>query len=219
MASVSAVTPTTTSATTSASQQNAANQNQFLTLLIAQLKNQDPTSPMDTEAMSAQLAQFSMVEEAIKTNTLLEQLVANNNSSKSLTAINYLGKQVTYGGDQTYFNGQTNASWNAQSPQSSNNVTVSIYNESGTLVQQQTTSFTAGSNQYSWDGVTSTGKKAAPGNYRVVFDAKDGSGQPITVTTASEGVVTAIRNENENYILQIGNVDILINDVTSVKSV
>ncbi|WP_454288160.1 flagellar hook assembly protein FlgD [Rhizobium arsenicireducens] len=66
--------------------------NSFLKLLIAQMKNQDPTDPMDASEQIAQLATFSQVEQTIQTNANLETLITGN----ALTnASNYIGQTIT----------------------------------------------------------------------------------------------------------------------------
>ena len=66
----------------------------FLTLLTAQLRNQDPLSPMDSTQFTNQLVQFSGVEQQLKTNDLLSTLAENNRLSAGATAVAYLGKEA-----------------------------------------------------------------------------------------------------------------------------
>ncbi|WP_349437282.1 flagellar hook assembly protein FlgD [Pararhizobium sp. A13] len=101
---VSGVTSTTTTAstTTSSSTADAAsaslNYDSFLKLLVAQMKNQDPTEPMDSSEQIAQLATFSQVEQTIKTNTNLESLLARTSLSEANAVI---GKTVTSADGET----------------------------------------------------------------------------------------------------------------------
>ncbi|MBX4954856.1 flagellar hook assembly protein FlgD [Rhizobium lentis] len=82
---------TTTSSSSSAQSKATMNYDNFLQLLIAQMKNQDPTDPMDASEQVAQLATFSQVEQTIQTNTKLDTLLA----SSSLTqASSYVGKYM-----------------------------------------------------------------------------------------------------------------------------
>ncbi|ACI53642.1 flagellar basal-body rod modification protein FlgD [Rhizobium leguminosarum] len=81
----------TTSTTNSAQQKATLNYDNFLQLLIAQMKNQDPTDPVDASEQMSQLASFSQVEQTIQTNTKLDTLL----SSSSLTqASSYVGKYM-----------------------------------------------------------------------------------------------------------------------------
>lgn len=93
---VEAVNSTTQSASTSkaneASKKASLDYDSFLQLLIAQMKNQDPTDPMDASEQIAQLATFSQVEQTIQTNANLETLITGN----ALTnASSYVGKTIT----------------------------------------------------------------------------------------------------------------------------
>ncbi|MGV4793066.1 flagellar hook assembly protein FlgD [Rhizobium sp. F40D2] len=84
-------TTNTTSTTNSAQQKATLNYDNFLQLLIAQMKNQDPTDPVDASEQMSQLASFSQVEQTIQTNTKLDTLLA----SSSLTqASSYVGKYM-----------------------------------------------------------------------------------------------------------------------------
>ncbi|MDC7743091.1 MULTISPECIES: flagellar hook assembly protein FlgD [Rhizobium] len=87
----SSVSKSTSTSTSSSSQKATLNYDNFLQLLIAQMKNQDPTDPMDASEQVAQLATFSQVEQTIQTNTKLDTLLA----SSSLTqAGSYVGKYM-----------------------------------------------------------------------------------------------------------------------------
>ncbi|ARO28703.1 MULTISPECIES: flagellar hook assembly protein FlgD [Rhizobium] len=87
----SSVTSSTTTSSSSTQSKATLNYDNFLQLLIAQMKNQDPTDPMDASEQVAQLATFSQVEQTIQTNTKLDTLLA----SSSLTqASSYVGKYM-----------------------------------------------------------------------------------------------------------------------------
>ncbi|PDT18366.1 flagellar biosynthesis protein FlgD [Rhizobium sp. J15] len=84
-------TTTSTGSTSSAQKKATLNYDNFLQLLIAQMKNQDPTDPMDASEQMSQLASFSQVEQTIQTNSKLDTLLA----SSSLTqASSYVGKYM-----------------------------------------------------------------------------------------------------------------------------
>lgn len=79
--SVSTVGSNTTSTTSTSSSSNTStlDYNAFLQLMIAQLKNQDPTSPMETSEYTSQLAAFSQVEQSVSTNAKLDSLLSATN--------------------------------------------------------------------------------------------------------------------------------------------
>src|ERR1700748_732142 len=97
-------TPTTTTPTTnsngttsgaSALNQLSGNFSTFLTLLTTQLKNQDPTSPMDSNEFTQQLVEYSQVEQQIDTNTNLQSLISQGTTQAGTFAASYLGRQVS----------------------------------------------------------------------------------------------------------------------------
>lgn len=90
--SATSTTSTTNSAAASDSAKASLDYNSFLQLLIAQMKNQDPTDPMDASEQIAQLATFSQVEQSIKMNSNLESLIT---SSSLANASSYIGKTIT----------------------------------------------------------------------------------------------------------------------------
>lgn len=103
-ATTAATTATTTTSSTSSSTASKAAEkasidyDSFLKLLIAQMKNQDPTDPMDASEQIAQLATFSQVEQSIQMNSNLETLITGN----ALTnASSYIGKTITSADEKT----------------------------------------------------------------------------------------------------------------------
>ncbi|MDH4439913.1 MAG: flagellar hook assembly protein FlgD [Rhizobium sp.] len=97
-ATSAAATKSTNTAAASASASASLDYDNFLQLLIAQMKNQDPTDPMDATEQIAQLATFSQVEQTIQTNSNLETLITGN----ALTnASNYIGKTITSADEKT----------------------------------------------------------------------------------------------------------------------
>ena len=79
----------------------AGNFDSFLSLLTTQLQNQNPLDPLDTNQFTAQLVQFSGVEQQLKTNDYLSSLVANNANTVNTNAVSYIGKTVTASGTRS----------------------------------------------------------------------------------------------------------------------
>lgn len=91
-------TPATNTKDASSAQAAATlNYNDFLQLLIAQMKSQDPTSPMDASQQISQLASFSQVEQQINSNSKLDAILSQSNLD---VAQSYIGKYVNSGGDK-----------------------------------------------------------------------------------------------------------------------
>src|ERR1700685_1616187 len=95
-----ATTPPATNSngtTTGSSELNqlSGNFSTFLTLLTTQLKNQDPTSPMDSNEFTQQLVEYSQVEQQIDSNTNLQTLISQGTSNAAAVTTGYLGKNVS----------------------------------------------------------------------------------------------------------------------------
>jgi flagellar basal-body rod modification protein FlgD len=87
-------TMNTPAATTTTADDVDADTNKFMTLLVTQLKNQDPMNPLDNAELTSQLAQLSTVTGINKLNTTLDTLSTSYQSTQSLTATNLIGKGV-----------------------------------------------------------------------------------------------------------------------------
>jgi flagellar basal-body rod modification protein FlgD len=96
IASTNAVTTSSTASNSSSSASSSSSAtlgyDQFLMLLVTEMKNQDPTEPMDPTQTVSQLASFSAVEQAVKTNTTLSSILASTSLSQ---AGSFVGKTVT----------------------------------------------------------------------------------------------------------------------------
>ncbi len=88
VSSVSAAAPTTSTAV-SDGKKASLNYDSFLRLLVAEMKNQDPTSPKDTSQYLAQLASFSAVEQGVNTNTKLDSLMTSMQLSQAHSLIGH----------------------------------------------------------------------------------------------------------------------------------
>ncbi|MEI9431002.1 flagellar hook assembly protein FlgD [Mesorhizobium sp. Cs1299R1N3] len=84
--------PAGTNQTTKSTSKTAVDYQSFLKLLIAEMKNQDPTKPMDSTAYVAQLATFSQVEQSVQSNTKLDQIMQSSALSQADAII---GRSIT----------------------------------------------------------------------------------------------------------------------------
>ena len=94
----------------------AQNFDDFIMLLVAQLKNQDPLDPISTNEFTNQIVQFASVEQAIATNTNLERMIALQRSNQITSAVGYLGKRIEAEGDTTAL-ADGIAEWNYSLPE------------------------------------------------------------------------------------------------------
>jgi flagellar basal-body rod modification protein FlgD len=209
---------TVTATTTAASSSNAStslgklsgNFNDFLKLLMTQLQNQDPTSPMDTNQFTSQLVQFSSVEQQINTNASLTKLIQATQGSNLLQASALVGQSVEVSGDQLSLQGGQ-ASLHITGT-TSGPVTIGVYAESGAKLQETTVVPQAGSKSWTWDGKDANGKAMPDGAYKAIVKAADGS----DVAFDPIGVATGVQRNGDKMQVALGTVSV---DLSAVQSV
>jgi flagellar basal-body rod modification protein FlgD len=195
----------TSNSSSSASSSTAAAQNQFMTLLVTQMQNQDPLNPMDNSQMTSQLAQLSTVSGINTLNSTVQSLLASYQSSQTLQAASMIGQNVlTPGNTMTLANGS--APFGVNVTTASGNVQVAIQNAEGkTIDTMNLGAQAAGPVPLAWDGTTSSGATAPAGNYTfTVSSSTDGQstqgasalayGKVTSVTTGTSGVTLNVAN-------------------------
>jgi flagellar basal-body rod modification protein FlgD len=172
-------------------------QDQFLALLIAQLKNQDPLNPVDSAEFIAQLAQFSQLEQAKQMTTALNtfiqrQDIANNNGLVSL-----IGHPVSALGSSFSLIPDSPVPLSYILAGDAANVTIQVLNAAGVPVRTVSApGQTAGPQTLRWDGKDTTGNMQPSGPYSFTVSATDRNGDAVTSTTLANGVVTGLRFDN-----------------------
>jgi flagellar basal-body rod modification protein FlgD len=177
--------------------------NSFLQLLTAQLKAQDPLSPLDANQFTQQLVQFSGVEQAIKTNQALGQLVALMQGDQITRSLDYLGAEVEAAGGTVRLGAGGAAQLSYQLAESASRVQIEIYDAGGRLVATQEGRTTAGRHSVPWDGRAPNGTALAEGLYRFDVLASDAAGGPVPVTTTIRGVVDGVEIDGERLLLSV----------------
>lgn len=188
---------------------------QFLTLLTAQLRYQDPLSPMDSAEFTSQLVQFAMVEQAIRTNDQLEILIGMQKSDAAATALGYIGRTVEVPGDVLALeNGRAEIAYVLDKNAGASAVTIT--DSAGRLVFTANGETTAGKHRFVWDGTTNAGSEVADGAYRVSVGAVDLTGVPMTPTTFVLGRVTGVEIEESGAMLSLGALKVPLDKVTAI---
>jgi flagellar basal-body rod modification protein FlgD len=190
--------------------------NTFLTLLTTELKNQDPSSPLDTNQFTSQLVQFSQLEQTLNTNTDLSTLISGQQTNQMATAIGYIGQTVQASGGNFVLDGTNSDSLNYTLAASAKSATINILNSSGQTIAQIPGSTDSGSNTVSYNG-TYPGQPTLPaGQYSFTVTALDANGTAIQATTSTTGTVTAVDNTNGVVNLHLGNLVIPESTVTEI---
>ncbi|MBY0428377.1 MAG: flagellar hook assembly protein FlgD [Alphaproteobacteria bacterium] len=181
----------------------------FLKLLTTQLQNQDPTAPMDSSQFTQQLVQYSQVEQQIKSNQKLDTLISNQNNAGVGSSLGYLGKTIEMDGSQ--FNYDANgASFNYSLANTASQVTIQVYDASGTLVRtDKTASGILGKHTLTWDGKDDSGNALSKGLYTVNVTATDSSGNPVTTKVSTNGKVDGVEKDSTGaVVLDVGKIQV-----------
>jgi flagellar basal-body rod modification protein FlgD len=223
------VTPTTqtpaatpsTSAPSSATMQGldslTSNFNTFLTLLTTQLKNQDPTSPLDSNQFTQQLVQMTGVEQQLNTNSLLQQVVSNTSGGVA-TAVGLIGKQVKATSDTANLtNGQ--AQWTYNLPAAAADLKVQVLDSNGNIVSSSApTDLTAGDHAFTWNGKDLSGAQLPNGGtYTLKVTATDASGTALATTNYVQGVVTGVTQNNGSSSITVNGGSVDVSKVISIN--
>src|SRR3984957_2530117 len=185
----------------------------FLKMLMTQLQNQDPTSPMDTNAFTTELVQFSSVEQQINTNTSLTSLIQLTQAGEVMQGSNMTGKQVTVTSDHLALqNGKGTIQFTTSTAQP---VAIAIYNDSGTKLQDATLTSVKGTNTWTWDGSNASGATMPDGAYKVAVAAADSSGTVSALPFSVVGTATGVQSLSTGMQLQMGALSV---DFSKVQS-
>ncbi|PCH80925.1 MAG: flagellar hook capping protein [Hyphomicrobiales bacterium] len=217
---VSTITGTTTgtagNGTSNANASLFGNFDTFLTLLTTQLKHQSPLDPLDTSQFTQQLVQYSAVEQQIKTNAQMKDLVAASSSANALAALTMVGKTVTALANDVEFNGAT-TSWTYEAT-SGGTGTATIRDAAGTIVfEENDIAYDQGTNKYIWDGRTLENGLAVDGIYTISFNANANGGNTPTLSTDITGKVTEIEFANGGALIKIGDQSVSLSKIKKVS--
>ena len=205
-------------ATTTSSSLTALSNNYelFLSILTTQIQNQDPLNPMDSSKYTEQLVQYSSVEQQIKTNDQLGDLLSVMAATTASSYVSYLGTNVTAAGNTTSLK-DGEAEWTYDTPEAGK-ARVEVRNNLGAVIFSEDADLSYGRNTYSWDGRTTAGSTAPDGEYTISIARYDANNRPtVPVATEISGTVDGIEFTSSGAVLKIGGVYVSASSVLSVN--
>jgi flagellar basal-body rod modification protein FlgD len=165
----------------------------FLTLMLAQLQNQDPTSPVDSNTFLSQLAELSEVQGITSLNTSFTTLSSSLSSSQALQASSLLGHQALVSSSTATLAAGATVTGAVNVPQTTSQVVLSISNSSGALVSQiNLGAQSSGLANFSWNGTTSNGSQAPAGTYTLSAQYAGATSGGTAATTLVNGTVESV---------------------------
>ena len=213
---VSGVAANTANSLSSSRQSIADNFDTFLQLLTTQLKHQNPLDPLDTNAFTQQLVQFTGVEQQLKTNDFLAAMMASTQIASNSQAVGYIGKVVTASGVKSELV-EGSAAWHFATAKDAT-ITVTVKDAGGNSVYTKQGSVKSGESVFTWDGIGSDGKQKPDGSYSIQIEARDGDGKLIDVATEMTGAVTGIDLSGTEPVLIVGTARVNLSAILSVRA-
>jgi flagellar basal-body rod modification protein FlgD len=205
------------SATSTGSGPSIVGKEDFLKLLVTQLQYQDPLNPAESTEFTAQLAQFSSLEQLTNVNKNLEYLQLYQASINNAQAVDFIGKTITASGNTISVSEGVSENITFELPEDAASVTISIYDASGALAGTiETGDLSEGTQSISWNGEDPEGNKVPDGDYTFELAAVDSEGNEVEVSTFTFMTVTGVTFEDGTTYLLAGDRKIAIGDVIAV---
>lgn len=196
-------------------------QEDFLTLLVAQLKHQDPLSPMESQDFAAQMAQFSSlqslqsIDQQIGYN--LEASLLSTQAVSNAMAAGLIGKEVVAVGDSLILS-DSNSTLRFSLSDPAHHVIITITDGNGKEVRTiQKEGLGEGEQIIAWDGKDDSGNQMSDGTYGYQVAAFDGEGNAVETLTTTSGIITGVNYEGGVAMLMVGDMLFPLSNVISIR--
>jgi len=190
----------------------------FFKLMIAQMKNQDPTNPLKSHEMAAQLASFSSLEQMQNMNKTLEEMKNGQKPTENFQALNMIGKAVAGDSSQVIRGvADKDHDFKFNLPLEASEVEVHVRNADGDVVRKYALKgLKKGDNKLTWNGADDKGNKLPPGEYKFFAEAKGADGKKVSIKTDFNGTITGVNYTADGPVLMVGTQTIRMRDVKKI---
>ena len=182
------------------------------------MKNQDPTTPLKSHEMAAQLAQFTSLEKLSNIDKGIEGLTKSQAPSHNFEALSLIGKVISTDGSKVNHSSK-DASHDIKFtiPADASEVQLSIKDAQGNVIRTlKMGNLKAGKNEIAWNGQMEDGSPAAAGNYTVNFDARGTAGNKIFVQSKIEGKITGVNFTPSGPQMLVGKQTVEMSDIQTI---
>lgn len=179
-------------------------QDRFMTLLVTQMKNQDPLNPMDNAQVTSQMAQLSTVTGIDKLNETMAALISSVQVGQSYQATSMIGHNVLVSGNTVSTEG-AGGYFGVELPVGADKLSIAIKDAAGNTIRNvELGAQSEGTLPLTWDGKTNDGTVAATGDYKIEVNATIG-GQAVEAATLGYAKVLSVSNMNGGIKLNLSN--------------
>ena len=178
----------------------------FLKIMVTQMKHQDPTKPFESDKLATEIAQITSVEQLQNVNQALKKLATQNQPLERMAMTNLIGKDITLDRNRfTHSEGLT-TSLSYTLPEDAAEVTVAVFNEKGEIIHsKELGNQEAGVRAFTWDGAKDNSILAPSGNYLFKVEAKAASGKNLQIANQQKARVIGVSFEGFEPVLLVGN--------------
>ncbi len=188
----------------------------FMNLLVTQIQNQDPLSPMDNAEFTSQIAQFSTLQQITSLGDKLDNQVLMSQAINNTAMLALVGRDVTVEGDRVDVTDKT-ASTSMLNATGAGTATIEVLDASGEVVRTYTKDVAAGLNTITWDGKLDGDAQAEDGEYSVRVTVNDTAGSSVDATVLMTGAVQGLRYENNAAVVTVFGHDYNVADIYQIS--
>jgi flagellar basal-body rod modification protein FlgD len=191
----------------------ALDKDDFMRIMITEMKHQDPTKPMDADRMATQMAQITSVEQLKNVSNSLDKLAEKSSTSDRLAMSMMIGKSVTV--DKGRFSHQkgTISPVSFELPEAAEKVKLTVLDDRGEEVATRTLDpMQAGPNTYNWDGINASSIQSPSATYTVRIDAENKQGAKLKINPVARETIVGVTFEG-------GETNFLVGDPKSPQKV
>ena len=188
-------------ASTTAEDKSVLGKDDFMTLLLVELQNQDPTEPMDSEKILSQTSQLATLEASENTNKALSDLAASMSSSQQFSTISAIGKTADLGSNALTLDKGTSSTFEIYFPDDINNGTVQILDVNGNTIK----TLDVGTNpkgvyEFTWDGTNAIGGAVDSGIYYATASYTNPEGDALNTRLGAYPIESVRFDSGETYL-------------------
>lgn len=190
----------------------------FLQLLVTQLQYQDPLNPMESAEFTAQLAQFSSLEQLTNVNDNLSNIYSVQQAFHNAQAASFIGKEIRAVNSTIHFDGTGECELNFELDDQAGKVFVSVYDGHGYAVRRfELENLPAGDGGVTWDGKNDRGQKVPAGDYQYEVFAMGLNDQQVKAVPYTEGRVDGLSFTGGEAVFKVGETKIRMGSVVEVR--